>query len=816
MLDHDAAGALDRAGAAIASRPVTSALTATLAALSGAVSDLAGSQTIHIAKRLGSHNWTRTLSDLAQAAEDLERATTGPVVDADGAAVAASSLARLVAQIHRSRALRVARLLGTAAGAFTVSSSGTSMVLERMDALVEVVNILARALVGAGAGGGHRPPPLPDAWYPLSLPRFNDPGISIIIPVRDHWQYTFQCLQSLYVCPTNHAAEIIIVDDGSHDDTAAMLRSMAGVSVVRHEGSLGFGHACNAGAAVARGSLLVFLNNDTTVLPGWLDALVDPLASDGTVGAVGAKLIYPDGRLQEAGGIVWQDGSATNYGMGDRPDRPEYCYLREADYVSAACMAVRKEAFQKVGGFHARYAPAYYEDTDMAFALRAIGLRVIFQPTAEILHWGGVTGEDAAKGRSAMIEDHRKEFIAVWNSALRFQPVPGTPTSVARDRAARHRVLVVDRSVPTWDRDSGSLRLLHLLQLLKQVGCAVALAPADLVRHEPYTHELQRMGIQVAYGPQVASVSDIVSNGAWDVAIVCRAPLAEEYVPVLRRISPRTRVIFDTVDLHHVREQRWAELTKDHGAARQAADTRAREIAVANAVDETWVVSAVEAKVLEEERIRSRVRVVGNIHDVRPLRTEFGARRDVLFLGGFAHAPNVDAMRWFASDIWPLVRTALGDIRAYVVGSDPPEEVRALHGNGVIVTGYVRDLEPLLESVRVSVAPLRYGAGVKGKVTLCMSRGLPVVATPIGAEGLGAQDGTHLVVAKDAAEFAEAIRRVYTDFAMWTKLSRESLALADSAWGVSAARRALVAALGEWDNPTTQSGGRQGAVQFRA
>ena len=172
-------------------------------------------------------------------------------------------------------------------------------------------------------------------------------------------------------------------------DSTVCLAAVPGIRLIVNPSNLGYLRSCNTAARVAKGEFLLLLNNDTQVLPDWLDPLLLPFRSRSDVGAVGSKLLYPDGRLQEAGCIVWDDGSGWNFGRLDSPDRPAYNYLREVDYCSAASLLVPRALFNEMGGFDERYAPAYCEDSDLAFRLRERGYKVLYQPRSRIVHHEG-------------------------------------------------------------------------------------------------------------------------------------------------------------------------------------------------------------------------------------------------------------------------------------------------------------------------------------------------------------------------------------------------------------------------------------------
>ena len=608
---------------------------------------------------------------------------------------------------------------------------------------------------------------------PLVIPTMVDSsGVTIVVPVRNHAVLTYNCLEAIVSHTPAGRYEVIVVDNASGPLTRRMLARVKGLSVIRLPSNAGFVDACNAGARDARAALILFLNNDTTVCPGWFDALVAPMARDPHVGAVGAKLVYPDGRLQEAGNIVWRDGSGWNYGRDQDAQAPEYSYVREVDYCSAACLMVRRDAFQRLGGFDCRYAPAYYEDTDLCFRLREHGYRVLYQPAARVVHIEGATaGTDPTAGVKAYQTRNRERFVANHRAALQSQlAADAAALRVARDRNRGARVLVVDWMAPQPDRDAGSVRMHGLLRILVDLGCRVTFLPDNLALAEPYVTDLQQRGVEVLYGP-MSPLAFVTRHAAeFDTVLLCRAPIAAKYVHAVTQATPRPYLVFDTVDLHHLREERQATLDADPLLASQAEATRAIELGVARASDLVWVTSTHEAEILRVRAPGVAVSIVPTIHEIRTDVPPFRARRDLLFIGGFRHPPNEDAIVYFIEAIMPLVREGLPGVRLLVVGADLPARLAAHATADIIMVGHVREVAPLFDASRVSVAPLRYGAGVKGKIGQSLAWGLPVVTTPIGAEGMDLCHGEHLMIGSTPEAFAKGVIDVYGDEATWTRL----------------------------------------------
>ena len=614
----------------------------------------------------------------------------------------------------------------------------------------------------------------------LRLPRPRMPRASIIVPVFNQLPYTLACLRSLSDCGDATAFEVIVVDDASTDASARVLPSIPGLRYHRNLQNLGFIGSCNAGAELAAGDFVVFLNNDTTVTPGWLDALLDTFRLHPDTGLAGSKLVYPDGRLQEAGGIVFADGSGWNYGRFEDPAHPRFNFVREVDYCSGASIALRRSQFLQLGGFDSHYAPAYYEDTDLAMRVRQAGMKVRYQPASTVVHHEGVSsGTDLAKGIKAyQVSNHRK-FLERWQAELAASHRPaGSDPEVASERGRRHRVLVMDACTPTPDRDSGSLRMLALMRALRDEGCSVVFFPENTAHDGAYTRALQQLGVEAWWHPFLADVPGWMARhgSRFDLVVGSRHYVLSPVLPLVRTHAPGAHVVFDTVDLHHLREQREADVSGDAGQARKAARTRRVELGLVGQCDTTWVVSGAEKELLARELPAARVEVVSNIHDVHGPGRPWAERSDLLFVGGYRHPPNVDAALWMARDIFPLVRERLPTAVLHLVGADAPPEVEALASlPGVRLHGFVPDLTSMLEGTRVGVAPLRYGAGVKGKVNHSLAHGQPMVATLCAVEGMHLMDGVDVLVADEAPAFAAAVVRLYEDRALWETLSAGGL-----------------------------------------
>jgi glycosyltransferase involved in cell wall biosynthesis len=522
-------------------------------------------------------------------------------------------------------------------------------------------------------------------------------------------------------------------------------------------------------------------------------------------GLVGSQLVFPSGRVKEAGRIIGNDGWARRYGHEQDSRSPELSFVRDADAFSSAAILVRRVLLEDVGGFDPSYTGLDFAAIDLCFALQASGYRVIYQPRSQVIHHAeGLANTEVTGGVSSGEDQDRHHFAAKWREMIRAHVRSAARSErLEADRRPRARMLIIDACTPTPDRDSGSIDLLNYLRVLESRDYRVTFIPADLLYAGPYTRDLQDLGVECFYLPFAHSVEKLLRarGDEFDVVMLMRLAQGSRYLTRVRALCPHAKVIFNTVDLHYLREERRASTQTGTRSGSMARRMKQQELEVVRGADTTIVISPIERALIAREVPTARLRVIPLLREIPGRGPGYGGRRGILFIGGFRHPPNADAIIWFCERVWPIVRRRLPDIELSIVGSYPSPEVLGLEGNGVEVLGYVEDIEPLFARVRVTIAPLRYGAGLKGKVVTSLGYGVPCVVTPTAAEGLELDDGQGVLVAAEPDAFAAAILHLYEAEDDWQRCSLAGLRAVTERFSVPANRPRIIGLLTELGLP---------------
>ncbi|VVM07026.1 Rhamnosyltransferase WbbL [Methylacidimicrobium cyclopophantes] len=620
----------------------------------------------------------------------------------------------------------------------------------------------------------------------LFLPRSEEPELSIVIVLCNQAELTFACLRSIEI-HLAVPAEVILIDNASGDRTGELLLRVEGARIFRNSENLHFLRAANQGALAARGNLLLFLNNDAQIQPGTIEAARKALESHASVGAVGARIVNLDGRLQEAGSFFWRDGSPHGYGRGDSPLRRDYLFRRETDYCSGAFLLTRSSIFARMGGFDEAFAPAYYEEADYCLRLWEAGMRVLYEPDAVVLHWE--FGSSNLARATQWMERNRKLFAARHESFLRDRAVSGA-NRLLRAPFPRPtlRLLYIDDRVPKPELGAGYPRANAILRELVAWGAQVSLFPMSgaVEGWEEIYWNVPRE-VEVLRGMDASLLGFYLEarRGEYDLVWVSRphnmARLAE--IEGAEQLLAGARLVYDAEAVFALREIRCVEFVRGTPLPKGEAERRIdREVALASRADRVVAVSEAEADEFRRRGIKN-VRVIGHGLLPAPTSASFESRQDFLLVGGIQdlHSPNADALLWFAEKVLPRIARGLPGLspRALSVGygTDSPDLLACL-GPGVIGIGPVADLSPHYDRARVFLAPTRFAAGIPMKAHEAASRGVPMVASELIARQLRWEAGEALLKApvEDPEAFAAACRRLYTDRELWERLRAGALA----------------------------------------
>jgi len=650
----------------------------------------------------------------------------------------------------------------------------------------------------------------------ISTEKGKFPKISVILLCYNKLDYTERCLKSIFKNTKYPYYDVIVVDNASIDDTPAYMETFGkSIKYIRNKTNVGFIGGNNIGVAGSDAEYVIFLNNDTEVMENWLLELYKTFLMYPDAGAIGSRLIYPDGKLQEAGGAVFSDALGWNYGKFGSINDSRYGFVREVDYCSGAALMVKRELFNKVGGYDEYFAPAYYEDSDLCFAIRKLGYKTYFCPYSSVIHYEGITNStDTNIGLKKYQVTNRPKFQKKWAKELKLQ-YPNNPDLkyFFSNRKRGKHVLFIDDIPPLPDRAAGArMNYYTLLQMLKlgyrvtyiycmgkQYKDEAGIKCLDELRHKGveliwFNYESWWTIRNMPEGKSIVKkLIDSLELGIrkFDIVYIAFWHIAKNYIDLIRNKIPNTPIIIDSVDVHYLREKRQAAIENNPKLLRKAKETQKAELEVYSKVDCVTTVTDDDREELRKQLPNKPIFVFRDVHDVVELKTKFEDHRDLLFVGNFNHLPNRDAIFYFVEKIFPRIKSKLKDIKLYIVGNNPTKEIEALKNKNIIVTGWVPSIEPYYKQCRVNIVPLRYGAGHKGKIGESFAHGLPVVTTPIGIEGLGVTNGEEAFVADSPEKFVEYITRLYSDKDIWNKFVRKGKELVTRRYSSASMRRRI-------------------------
>jgi len=608
------------------------------------------------------------------------------------------------------------------------------------------------------------------------------PLVSVLLILHNRAELTFRCLQSL----TAHRSiplELIILDNASSDETQALLDHVRGARIVRSPENVGFLRGCTQAAEAARGQYLLFLNNDTELRAGSLAAALDTITREASVGAVGGRMVFPDGRLQEAGSIIWNDGSCVGYGRGDSPWKPEYSFERDVDFCSAAFLLTPRRLFTDLGGFDDRYQPAYYEDADYCVRLWKSGARVVYDPRAVVTHFEFASAS-AASAATLQLE-RRVIFVETHREWLTHQAPPSPRATPVRARAHPHtglQLIFVEDRIPHRRLGAGYPRALEIIRAARELEYRVTLYPLVLPDEDwadAYS-DIPR-DVELMLGAGEHGLPNFLKERLphCDVLLVSRPRNMRTVASALSVLPGLSRppLIYDAEAIFALRETGRRRLLGLPVTESEERKLVADELALAGRADAVLTVSELERQQFLEGGV-PRVDTLGHSLTPRPTPSPFESREGFLFVGAITDgSPNADSVRWLADEILPRVAARLGHSPwLRVAGRHDPPQAALLSEPAVDMVGIVDDLTPLYDGARVFLAPTRFAAGLPLKVLEAAAFGVPVVCTALLARQLGWRDNVEVLVADSADDFAAQSTALYRDAAMWIRLREAALA----------------------------------------
>ncbi len=608
-------------------------------------------------------------------------------------------------------------------------------------------------------------------WQLERAAKASQANLSVIVLSSRGVVATLQVIDSIVRSAVDAVPEFIVLQRGDDDVTALALADVPGVEVISSSAEVSLVAVASQAYTQASAEDFLFVEDNVLFLAGAVDRIKSAL---GSATMAGVQVLHPtDKRIISYGGRLDPFG-AFRYNKKDGAFGQGVCRNLRYPHFCPIAFSINRAAMVAKGGFCDTLRTLEVAGAKLASRLLVDDERVVIPEGAGVIIM------------PAFANDPREDEVlaADWET---FLSEPGLDRTLRRlscwappsNEYARPALLYVDEVTPEPDHNSGSLDAVNLMRILIEVGFDVIFAPNSDYAYEPhYMEELKAQGVRVLHAPDYRCTLDVLRDLGPELAAVvfCRASIMARYMGPCRFFAPQAKLIFNTVDLHHLRMERAAAVNKSEAQLRAAMVMKNFELAGVREADATIVLSEYERTLLNREISDQSVKIhcvplIRDVPDALDARG-FADREGIVFVGTYQHPPNVDAAIFLAREVWPLVRPRLPEnANLMLVGSSLTPEVMELQGNGVDVVGFVKDFDSVLNRVKLSVAPLRFGAGLKGKVASALQAGLPTVATPIAIEGTNLVDGEEIVVADGAEAFADAVVRLYHDEAMWQRIS---------------------------------------------
>ncbi|MDF2476829.1 MAG: hypothetical protein K0S24_2312 [Sphingobacterium sp.] len=614
----------------------------------------------------------------------------------------------------------------------------------------------------------------------LVFPYCSNPTVSIIIPFYNQEAYTWSCLNSIYQHLPTVSFEILLINDNSSDSVDFSL--IENIQVINNPKNLGFLKSVNRGISLARGEYIYLLNNDTIVKKGFLDALYEVFETYQNVGAVGSKLLNSDGSLQEAGCIFTKDGNISQI-VKKEHYYPEVNYIYKVDYCSGCSLLFKKyDDNHELNLFDEQFAPAYFEETDLCFSLRYLqGKDIYYTPFSQVIHFNGVSYNSKNGGENQIkqqfFQKNLKKFKFKWSKQIADISALNAEQRILELYDNKSIVFFYYR-LPEYDNNSGDLRLTEIIKAFKALGYHITLIVESNRINNSYLSFFQKTGVSTYYEYRKRKGLRKFINNIQHISPICWFYTADVFIShykTVQKLLQKPKLVFDMVDIHHLRLLRMLELDPlNKDLKKWHLKALENEKIASSKADIVIPISDEEGIYMEKFCSPDKMTVISNVHypKVNIEQTpSFQHRIGLLFIGS-KHLPNIDSVQFLYEDIMPHIWKTNPEIELQVVG-DVNTLLNISHPK-IKLLGHVPDITEYFLNSKLMVAPLRYGAGVKGKIGQAFEYYLPVVTSKIGAEGMQLIDGETVLLAETAEEFAEKILLLYTDEGLWKKIQTNS------------------------------------------
>jgi GT2 family glycosyltransferase/glycosyltransferase involved in cell wall biosynthesis len=619
----------------------------------------------------------------------------------------------------------------------------------------------------------------------ISFPQTADPKTSFVIVLHNRAELTLTCLLSILKTAGNNY-EIIIVDNNSSDRTHLLLDKIEGVHIIKNQENLHFLKACNQAVERAQGEYLVFLNNDAILTPHTLQNAVEVFEcyKSKKVGALGGKIVLLDGTLQEAGSIIWNDGSCLGYERNQSPLQANTVFRRYVDYCSAAFLLTPRRLFEELGAFDEAYSPAYYEETDYALRLRKAGYKILYEPSVVVRHFEFASSEQSEKAINLQ-KAHQSIFVDRHKDVLEEQSAPGKKQILeARipSNCRETRVLFIDDQIPHVDMGSGFPRANKIVNLMTGMGYQVTIYSASF----PYENEWDAnyrdlygtVEIAPVAGKRKFSTFWETHKDYFDLVWVSRPHNMDALYSTLKRQPGSFKLIYDAEAIFSLRTQLQKKVLDKKYSKRRLQKALENELALANHAHRVVTVTKEEAEVFRKRG--SEVYTLDISFALHPSVNSFNDREGLVFVGNMngPESPNVDSILWFVHEVYPILQQKTGDVPVFFIGRSDAPNLSTLKENPLFHwLGVQEDLLPWMEKCRVALAPTRFSAGSPAKVFQYAAYGVPVMASDLIAKQSGLPEGEGIISAgvEDAGIFADRLAHLYSDEQLWKNVREHAI-----------------------------------------